>query len=152
VRKDPTETEGRTPGNAAKLEPPPDPPYIFVEDTYRQAAAALAQSYQEEGFLQAEVRFEELNLNVETNEATVRFQVKEGPLTKVRKVEVVGTPREFDRPSLRSFLDLGHPLRGSGVEAARLELVRALGRAGWLYSQVKADTAIGSGGAEAEVR
>ena len=147
ILKDPTDD---TPGNADIPDGPVDPRYVFVEEAYRQAAETLTERFHEEGYLQGSVKLDSLDVDLDPNVAVVRFHVDEGPFTRVRSVRVEGTPRGYTVPSLGD-LKQGRPLRASASEAARLELVRTLGRAGWLFSQVKVETTYSQGNTLADL-
>ncbi len=108
---------------------------VFAEEAYREAAEALQATYRDEGFLSARVQLTVMDWDVDHHRARVRFRVEEGVQTRVRDVAFQGLPEGFPLPPL-SPLTPGAPLSRRAMEQFRLELLRRLGRASYLFAQV----------------
>ena len=109
---------------------------VFVEEAYREGADALQATYRDEGFLAARVQLTILDWDVDRHRAQVRFRVEEGVQTRVQVVVYEGLPEGFAPPSL-SILTPGAPLSQRTMEQLRLEVLRRLGRASYLFAQVE---------------
>ncbi len=131
---DPLNLEGRVSGStvaSAVL----DPPNIYNEEAYRNAADSLTAMYRDRGYLQAEVSLSDAV--IERNRARVRFRVEEGPRAMVRALTVSGAPPGFVRPNLK--LKVTEPLNASLIEEGQTQLTRALNRDGYLFAAVVAN-------------
>ncbi|HSP79887.1 MAG TPA: POTRA domain-containing protein, partial [Myxococcaceae bacterium] len=115
-----------------------EPATVFVEEAYRDAAEVMTEAYRERGFLEAQVRFTRLRVDVEGRTARAWFQVHEGPLVRVGEVHLEGGPSGFDGQHLVS-LKPGEPLSMEEVEKGRQALITALGRKGYLFARVEAE-------------
>ena len=135
LKDDPLEIEGRDEREPQSLPPAPDPRTVFVEEAYLEAAEVLTEAYRERGFPEAEVRFSNLELDVDGRTAVAEFEVKEGPETRVGKVIPEGLPPGLEGVSLS--LKEGDSLSEEAVERARRDLVRTLARAGYLFARVE---------------
>ncbi len=120
-----------------ELEPPPDltPLQVFVEEAYRASADALQATYRDEGFLAARVQLTLLDWDGRRHLAQVRFRVEEGVQTRIQSVSFEGLPEGFTLPPLGG-LKPGEPLSLRTMELMRLELLRLLGRASYLFARV----------------
>lgn len=148
---DPVEAEGRSARRASTQSPEPET--IFLEEGYRRAAEAMSALYRERGFLQARVELERMEIHEPHRSAEVTFRVHEGPQAMIREITYRGAPPGFDLRAAVTGVALraGEPLRNPAVEAARLQLVRALGRAGYLFAQVDAESAVAPNGVDGRV-
>ncbi len=115
-----------------------EPATVFVEEAYRDAAEVMTEAYRERGFLEAQVRFTRLRVDVERRTARAWFQVHEGPQRRVGEVHLEGGPPGFDGKRLVS-LKPGEPLSLEAVEQGRQALITALGRKGYLFARVEAE-------------
>ncbi|HET9450206.1 MAG TPA: POTRA domain-containing protein, partial [Aggregicoccus sp.] len=145
---DPLALEGREQGEHRRDATPPDPATVFVESAYLEAADLMTAAYRERGYLQAEVRFAQLEVDDATRTARARFLVTEGPQARVVALRREGFP---SGPPLPGTLAAGEPFAFAAVERDRLALVRALGRRGYLFAKVEAQTDVSADGREARV-
>ncbi|WP_239013893.1 POTRA domain-containing protein [Archangium violaceum] len=135
------------PGNR-RMGPPEwvhEPATIFVEEAYRDAAELMTEAYRERGFLEAQVRFTRLRVNVARGTAVAWFDVHEGTQLRVAEVRVEGGPQGFDGHALVPVTP-GEPLSLDAVERGRQALVTGLGRLGYLFARVDAAPTPGSKG------
>ena len=153
MRRDPLELQGRSmarPGLEPD-EPEPEPGTVLIEEAYRDAADAMTAEYRQRGFATAHVRYLGASIDVEGRTAQVRFEVHEGTRAKVRQVFFEGAPPSFDAATVAGLVP-GAPLSGSAAENSRTALVRALGRAGYLFATVTLETVTEREGAVADLR
>lgn len=146
---DPLDVEGRA--DEMILTPPePDPSTVFVEGAYQEAATAMEGLYRERGFLNARVRLGQVTIDVGGRNASVRFDILEGPQTLVKEIIFVGAP---DEAAAREVVTLkaGEPLAMSQVEASRSAVFRLFGRRGYLFSRVEPDIRLSEDKREASV-
>jgi outer membrane protein insertion porin family len=123
---------------------------VFVEEAYRAGAEALQATYRDEGFLGARVELTLLDWDVAAHRAQVRFRVQEGVQTRVQSVVFEGLPTGFAPPPLGP-LTPGAPLSARTMEQVRLELLRRLGRASYLFARVDMVPELLEGGRDARV-
>jgi outer membrane protein assembly factor BamA len=137
--EDPLELTGRGRSRRAKgAGPVQDAATVFVEGAYRGAAEVMEEVYRERGFLQAQVRFTRLKMDLEGRTAEVSFEVKEGPRVWVSEVGAEGGPPGFEAVPLVP-LKVGEPLSPEAMERGRQALLRALGRQGYLFARAEAE-------------
>jgi outer membrane protein insertion porin family len=108
---------------------------VFVEEAYRAGAEALQATYRDDGFLSARVQLIVLDWDVERHRALVRFRVEEGVQTRVREVAFEGLPEGFPPPPLAPLIP-GAPLSQRAMDQLRIEVLRRLGRASYLFARV----------------
>jgi outer membrane protein insertion porin family len=108
---------------------------VFVEEAYREGAEALQATYRDDGFLSAKVELTLMDWDVERHRAKVRFRVEEGVQTRVQLISYEGLPEGFSPPKL-ALLAAGAPLSRREMDQLRLEVLRRLGRASYLFAQV----------------
>ncbi len=108
---------------------------VFVEEAYREGAEALQATYRDEGFLSARVQLTLMDWDVDRHRARVRFRIEEGVQTRVQEVTFQGLPEGFPPPPVAP-LTPGAPLSQRAMEQLRIELLRRLGRASYLFAQV----------------
>jgi len=137
LRDDPLEIEGRGGRKPQSLPLAPDARTVFVEEAYLEAAEVLTDAYRERGFPEAQVRFSQLELDVEGRTAVAEFEVQEGPETRVGQVDITGLPPGLEQASF--LLTKGKSLSEEAVAQARQDLVRTLSRAGYLYARVEVE-------------
>ena len=123
---------------------------VFVEEAYRAGAEALQATYRDEGFLAAKVELTVLDWDVARNQAQVRFRVEEGVQTRVQSVTFEGLPPGLVAPPTAP-LTPGAPLSARVMEQLRLELLRRLGRASYLFARVDVLPDLVDGGRNARV-
>ncbi len=149
-RMDPLSTHGRSAPRARPSSPRPEPVTVYVPEAYEAAAKAMRDAYRERGYLSAEVTVPEVQVDVGRRSATSRFRVVEGPQTLVQSVKYAGLPATFD-PKPFAALKAGEPFRFSGVDETLRELSRALGRQGYLFARLDAESSVSGDGTQAEV-
>ncbi|MGZ3461313.1 MAG: BamA/OMP85 family outer membrane protein, partial [Archangium sp.] len=115
-----------------------DPATIFVEEAYRDAADLMTEAYRERGFLEAQVRFVRLRVDVERRTAVAWFDVHEGTQMRVAEVRLEGGPPGFDGKPLIP-VKVGEPMSRDEVERGRQAVVTELGRKGYLFAHVEAE-------------
>jgi len=123
---------------------------VFVEEAYREGAEALQATYRDEGFLAAQVQLTLLDWDVVRHLAKVRFRVEEGVQTRVEVVVYEGLPEGFAPPSV-ALLTPASPLSQRAMDQLRLEVLRRLGRASYLFAQVEVIPQLSAGGQSARV-
>ena len=149
-RSDPLQTEGRAPRSTTEGVASLRPEEAFVEDAYREAAEAMTQIYRERGYLNANVRLQEVAESKPLREVQARFFVYEGPQARVKDVTYVGTPLGTPLSAGADFAP-GAPFRQSALEQARAALGRTLANSGYFYSRVDADTEVSPDGRDVRV-
>jgi outer membrane protein assembly factor BamA len=98
----------------------------------------MTELYREQGFLQAEVRFERLRVDVPRRTADASFSVVEGPQVLASEVKAEGGPDTFAAlPKVP--LKVGDPLSPDAVEQGRQAMLAELAREGYLFARVDAD-------------
>ncbi len=138
LRAEPMELAGRGRGAKGQEVPRQEPSTVFVEEAYREAAEAMTELYREQGFLQAEVRFERLRVDVPGRTADASFTVVEGPRVLASEVSAEGGPDSFEAlPKVP--LKVGDPLSPDAVEQGRQAMLAELAREGYLFARVDAD-------------
>lgn len=150
ARADPLELEGKHGESAGVPLGTRETTSVFIETAYREAAEAMAESYRQRGFLQADVLLERIDVDKEGRRARVRFKVNEGPRTLIRRVAFSGLPdgvvgEEFvlTRP--------GDSFSFAILERSRESLVRALGRHGFLFARIDPEVEVREEGTQALV-
>ncbi|WP_434382681.1 POTRA domain-containing protein [Melittangium boletus] len=115
-----------------------EPATVFVEEAYRDAAETMTEAYRERGYLEAEVRFVRVAVDLTTGTAEAWFDVREGAQLLVAGVQLEGGPVGFDG---RRFVEVraGDALNPDTVELARRSLVTQLNREGYLFARVEAE-------------
>jgi len=153
-QEDPLQTEGRptSPRESVPDEPEPPPGAVLIEEAYLEAAQAMESEYRQRGFIQARVRYLGAAVDASRHTAQVRFEINEGPRADVREVSFEGAPPSFDAAAMISGLTAGAPLSSGATEAARISLLRALGREGYLFARVDVLTETSRDGTRADVR
>ncbi len=126
------------------------PLQVFVEEAYRAGADALQASYREDGFLAARVQLTLLDWDAVRHRAQVHFRIEEGIQTRIQAVTFEGLPATFVPPPLGP-LTPGSPLSARAMEQLRLELLRRLGRASYLFARVDVVPRLLDGDRRAEV-
>nr|WP_228530901.1 MULTISPECIES: POTRA domain-containing protein [Myxococcaceae] len=147
---DPLAIEGRERREQLRDANAPDPSTVFVEGPYLEAADLMTAAYRERGYLQAQVRFAELVREEDTRTARARFVVHEGPQARVASLTREGFP--VGGAPLPGSLAPGSVFGFPAVERDRLALGHALGRRGYLFAKVEAQTDVSADGREARVR
>jgi outer membrane protein insertion porin family len=123
---------------------------VFVEEAYRAGAEALQATYREDGFLAARVELTVLDWDAARNQAQVHFRVEEGVQTRVQTVTFEGLPPGLAAPP-PAPLTTGAPLSARAMEQLRLEVLRRLGRASYLFARVDVLPELVDGGRNARV-
>lgn len=131
--------------------PGPPPAEVFVEPAWRLAAEQMEALYREKGYLRAVVRLSGAQLHPEEGTARMGFRVVEGPRAILDEVKAEGWPEAVAFPGAGA-LKAGAPLVPSELERARGALVRALGRAGFLFARVEVEPQVAADGRSAVVR
>jgi outer membrane protein assembly complex protein YaeT len=147
---DPLQLEGRTGKRAATEDWAPLAGLAFVEDAYREAAEAMTRLYREQGFLSAKVALSRAQVDEKAHVVAVTVAVQEGPQTQVEAVVLRASPKEIQLP-LVAGLEAGKPFRPSAVEEARTSLLRALGKHGYLFAKVDAQSSLSQGDRQVRV-
>jgi outer membrane protein assembly factor BamA len=143
---DPLRLEGRMKDPDYSELPDPAPETVLVESAYLDAAKAMTQRYHERGYLSATVHLEQIDLSQKG--ATVSFLVEEGPRAILKRVDMVGFPGDFSKPSI---LKEGDAFGEQRAEDARVELARELSHQGFVYSNVETELQVANSGTEAQV-
>lgn len=123
---------------------------VFDQEEVEADAVAMAEVYRNRGWLDAQIGYE-LDFNDARNEVRVTFLVDEGPLYRVRSVELEALEREWDagrggwgpaeetellfpREELLGVLELapGVPLERARIERDQVELGRYYGKRGYI--------------------
>ena len=115
-----------------------EPATVFVEEAYREAAETMTEAYRERGYLEAEVRFVRVRMDMARGTAESWFDVHEGTQLLVAEVRLEGGPPGFEG---RRFVQVrsGDALNPDTVEFARRSLVTELGHEGYLFARVDAE-------------
>jgi outer membrane protein insertion porin family len=148
--EDPVDSTGQSQRTDIGSPPIITPLEVFVEEAYRAGADALQATYRDDGFLTARVELTVLDWDAESHQAQVRFRVQEGVQTRVQSVTFEGLPEGFAAPP-PAPLTPGTPLSARASEALRLELLRSLGRASYLFARVDILPEMVDGGRNAKV-
>lgn len=133
--EDPTSAPGASQRTDLGSPPIITPLEVFVEEAYRMGAEALQAAYRDEGFLGARVGLTLLDWDVSAHRAEVRFRVQEGGQTRVQSVSFEGLPEGFVAPPPAPVTP-GAPLSARMTEQLRLEVLRRLGRASYVFAKV----------------
>ena len=136
---------GRAEG-AERVDYRPDPD-VYVPEVYTEAVARLAEHYHEEGFLSARVEAPRLDIDLRRHQVTVRISVREGPRTRLERVEFRGNEHlAHERLLQLSGLVLTRPLARSALERARKALLRGLAQEGHFFARVEAEQQVDPSG------
>ena len=147
---DPLNLEGRTKKPPSSVLPVPAPGILFVDDAYRDAMDAMVELYRERGYLSAEVSLERTDVDEHSGAVQVTLVVTEGPQAKVQALLLRGLPSGIQMRPVRG-MELSRFYRPSAVEVARVELLRALGKGGYLFSRVEARPEVSPDGTRVNV-
>ncbi len=148
LHDDPVDLDGKRPSRLAVASP--EPLAVYVDQVYARVPEVAVALYRERGFLSAKVTRGPLQVDERTRTATATFVIDEGPRAMLSGVFTSGAPQGFDARAPLG-LKTGEPFRSAQVESARGSLTRALGRAGYLFAQVRAENRLSADGSAAEV-
>lgn len=144
---DPLAHEGRmAPVFAAEL-PAPALDTVLDEEAYGEAARAMTVVYREKGYFQATVKFD--RVEIAGVHASAFFTVEEGAQTSFRTVKAHNLPLAFHSDTVevsRTHL----PFSTAALERIRVELIRELGRRGYLFATVASSYVLNDGGTHAD--
>ncbi|MCI0569348.1 MAG: BamA/TamA family outer membrane protein [Myxococcaceae bacterium] len=148
---DPVQLEGRTRGAPQRGAALPEVDSVFVEEAYREAASLMTQEYRERGFLRAVVELKTVDFDPSARTVAVRYDVAEGPHTRVASVVFDGAPADFPTEGLVP-LTVDAAFSPAALERGRAAVDQALTRRGHLFAEVQSDVKLSEDGAKAHVR
>lgn len=146
---DPTDTAGRVAPEFAQSLPNPTGDTVLVEDAWRDATKAMAALYREHGYMRAKVTFE--GVEASHGKGSARFTVEEGPRARYRDVRVEGAPEGFTSAAAKTLLR-GTVLSTAVVANTERDVLRELGRVGYLFATVKSSFTLDESGTHADVK
>ena len=121
-----------------------------MAEAWEEAARAMRDAYRERGHLRASVVLRSAQIEVARHTASVTFDIKEGPQSRVVEIKYKGLPPTYD-PSRAAQVRTGEPFRTTAVEDTSRALVRALGREGYLFARVEGESALSADGSDVRV-
>ncbi|HEY8207624.1 MAG TPA: POTRA domain-containing protein [Myxococcaceae bacterium] len=148
---DSLQVEGRSARPGGSEPPPLEPETVYSEEAYRDAGNAITELYRDHGYLSARAQLAEAVIDPLRRTGRVRFEVKEGPRTRVASMGVTGLPPEVQVPVSALPLQRGDAVSMAFVERGRQELLQQLARQGYLYGRVDPATRLSEDGAEMDV-
>jgi outer membrane protein insertion porin family len=117
-----------------------EPGAVFYEPTYLAAIEHIVELYQADGFLEVTVSPPMLDRTSDSH-ANVRFEVVEGPQTRVHGVRFEGNEALASRTLAEAVsLDNGEAFSHLALEDARLAVLELYRERGYFYARVTAST------------
>lgn len=146
---DPTETAGRVAPEFAQSLPAPPGDTVLVEDAWRDATRAMAALYREHGYMRAKVVFE--GAETSHGRGAARFVIEEGPRARYREVTLEGAPQGFSSGAAKTLVR-GNVLSTAAISNVEREVLRELGRVGYLFATLKSSFTLDESGTQADVK
>ena len=109
----------------------------------------MAALYREHGYMRAKVVFE--GAETSHGRGAARFVIEEGPRARYREVTLAGAPQGFSSGAAKTLVR-GNVLSTAAISNVEREVLRELGRVGYLFATLKSSFTLDESGTQADVK